>query len=157
MAPVDGPEPDGWPHPGIRLGMRTKPVSQQETEARVLRGIRTMRAPGVVRLDHPGWRSYWPTILTEWADRIAQAEHVDSELAAVEVLWVPTRRDLTDWDFALAWWTTLPGKTRWIIAARAANPRYGWEWIANVAKCSVPTVQRRYQRAIERMHRVATA
>lgn len=160
------PEPlvpaDGWPFPGLPLGtFREKPRSPLELEARVLRGLRTERTPGIVKPDRLGYPSPWPATVTEWSDLIAQQENHDNlVLRALRSAWTPDRRDLGDWDVATGWLAGLrqprqrphkPNRWQRIFIARSLDPPWSWRRIADNAGRDVETIRGWYDEAIVRM------
>lgn len=152
---------DGWPVPGLRLGSAgERPQSAAELEARVLRGLRTERSPGVVRRDRLGYGSNWPATLTEWADLISQAEGFDHALHATRSAWRPDRRDLGDWHVALGWLAALreprqrphqPNRFQKVMIWRSLDPPWSWRSIADKVGREPEMVRGWYDEAIARM------
>lgn len=133
--PERGEPVDGWPIPGVHLGKRAPPESLGECEARLLRAIRAMNTPGVVEMPGVGVRLVDSIrIVTNNALRVEAdpGAWIDkSHLPDVRVAWTPEKRDLADWDYALAW-TGAATKRGWrIVARRAAMPVWSWRQIAD--------------------------
>jgi hypothetical protein len=169
---VEPPEPaaSDWPHPGLALGCLAPPRSVEECEARVLRAWRTMNSPGVVQLDNPGRSvSNLLSVLTRLIYDIDGAqsarrrrrsddepEHVDHTVGDVRVAFVPTRRDLTDWPYALDWLMTLTPRAQQIVRLRAANPVHSWWQVADqVGLKSHSSAMTAYKRAVVAMYHAA--
>ncbi len=157
--PVEPPgfeETDGWPYPQLRLGCRLPPLSMQEAEARVLRGLRRMQSLARVghapRLLSGDWPLYWYQMMR----RLEDAERSDSHIGDVRVAWFPSRRDNTDWDYALDWWRQIDGERRHIIELRAANPVFSWRFIGERNRTSPETARQRYLAAMDRIFAIAT-
>jgi hypothetical protein len=133
--------------PAIRLGGNGEPpLSVEEAEIRVMRGLRTMDTPGVVKRTDLGVRSCWPRTLLEWADKLARLENRDeSELAALRAPWSPTLRDLGDWIAAVGWLAHLPRYELELFRLLASNPPHTWRQIADIlGERSVTSVKKRY-------------
>ncbi len=154
--PPPHPETDGWPYPDVRLGCRVPPVSIEECEARVLRGLRKMNI--MARVGHAA-RSIaadWPAEWYYLMRRIEDVERSDGHIGDVRVAWTPTRRDNTDWDYALDWWRHLDPEVRELVALRAANPVFSWRGCAERLRLgNKETCRAAYARAIDVMYRIA--
>lgn len=142
-------EVDGWPYPELRLGERTRPRSQDEAEARVLRALRTMRRQRQVgpieRKQSADWPSEWVRMMTYLNDK------ENNILGDDQVPWFATRRDLGDWVYALSWYAPIAAERRSIIALRSARPVWSWRQIADVQGCSPATAARRYDRGVDEL------
>lgn len=158
------PEPaaDDWPFFGLRLGAAgAPPASPLELEARVLRALRTSRAPGVVKAARLGYGSGWPETLTEWSDKVAQWQGADRALLPTRSAWRPDRRDLDDWWSALIWLARLreprqrpfePNRFQKIFILRSLDPVWSFAAIADLKMGRDPqTIRRWYDEAVERM------
>lgn len=159
-------ESDGWPCPGMMLGKRVPPRSIEETEARILRGLRTMDT--LVRVENISGGSvasdwlpelYWVgakcPLYQDEEGRVVKL--VDpNRIEDVRALWVSTLRDRTDWEFALDWWRRLDRRDREVIEMRAANPPYSFAGIGLRFRVTPNTARRWYVDAIARAHRLAT-
>jgi hypothetical protein len=152
--PPPVPENDGWPYPGLRLGCQEPPTSEQETEARVLRALRTMHSqPRVgVKSDNGSWPTEWYLIMR----RIEDHARDDNAIGDVRIAWSPTRRDATDWDYAMSWLTQANREDYALISMRGANPSFSWRRIAELEKVSPQAIHQRYRTAIGRLYAIAT-
>jgi hypothetical protein len=165
IEPPPLPEVDDWPYPGLRLGERVAPASEQECEARVLRALRRMDHEPRVGLYASRISADYPRELYHLMVRQQLAEDLAEALAAgrritdapdVRVAWTPTRRDNGDWDYALEWWRQLARADRALFRYRAANPSWSWRQIAEAEGQTVSALTGRYARAIARMFAIAT-
>lgn len=157
----EGGEPvDGWPAPGLHLGRRGAPESTDECAARLLRAIRTMRAPGVVAMPTPDAGALdsvmvvFRAALAVAPDPEAWTDH--SHIPDVAVAWTPDKRDLADWDYALAWLTGLPSRGVRIVMLRAAAPVWSWRQIADRYRISQARARQIYAAAIAAAYANAT-
>lgn len=152
---------DGWPYPGLALGCRTPPATMEECEARLMRGLRTEGSRAVTGLECRR-RTICGDIPAELvklvrkrceAERWADGERTGEEYEAVRSAWTPTRRDLTDWDYALDWLLGVPAdhrrRARQVMVLRAADPRFSWDQLANRMQISTSAARALYRRAIE--------
>lgn len=160
VAIPEGGEPaDGWPHPGLRLGLKVPPDSLAECEARVLRGWRTMLAPGVVATGVGG--EVDSVVLIQRAALRMDADpeaHVDrSHIPDVAIAWTPDRRDLGDWEYAMAWTRCLDDRRRRVVAMRAAAPVYSWRQIGERMRLTQARVRQIYDASLIAMFKHATA
>lgn len=149
---------DGWPFPGLRLGCRVPPETDKECEARVLRAYRHMASMPRVGIQHRTIAADWPA---EWyyiGDRINRQEAAkDGHIGDERVAWVSTRRDATDWDYALDWIKSMRAGPRELIEKRAANPPWSFWQIADRDRTNPDTVRKRYRAAIELAFELARA
>jgi hypothetical protein len=83
--------------------------------------------------------------------------HVDQAIGDVKVAFVPTRRDLTDWPYALDWLMALDPRAQQIVRMRAANPVFSWPQVAErVGLRTHSSAIAAYKRAVVEMFEVAT-
>lgn len=150
---------DVWPYPGLKLGERGIPQSLEECEARVLRGFRTQASRAVSDAGHKP-SPYCADIPAEFVklalrhadiERLQRGEIRAEDFEAVRSGWSPTRRDLGDWDHALAWLAAVSRHQARVIALRAANPVYSWRQIADRLGGSHETARVSYRQALEAM------
>ena len=149
---TDGRVDADWPFEYARPGA----ISRSESEHRLLRALKTSRAPGIVKNIALGAKSNWPVhqMVAEWGD------YPDPiTVRAFE----PTRRDLDDWWRALSWLCALyPHHTRpkdykadqmnadqKIVVWRSCDPAYGWRHIGEEFARSNEWARRRYNRALD--------
>lgn len=88
----------GWHH--------EQPVTRAECEWRMLRALSTMRCPGIVKTTMGGVRSNMPAYIHDETDLAWQKELLAEDDEVLE-LFRPDRRDLSDWDTALIWFTAI--------------------------------------------------
>lgn len=157
--PDDGTtQGDGWPYPGLRLGALVPPVSLEECEARLLRAIRTMRSPAVAGIG--GASDYAGDIPREMIKiglRFAELERVaeegDNELRAVRSAWAPTRRDMTDWLYAMDWLQGVNQRSRSILYLRSDDPPPSYTAITRHLGGTPQGIHQRYAATIEQVYR----
>lgn len=169
-------EPDGWPIPGLHLGLG-RPRSRDEAEARILRAIRT--AEMFERMgDRPGNGPLWPPALMFKARMVEKALrnsrsgtlgflrpedyeqiHVDrSDLRALPDVWIPTRRDIGDLENnVMLWLRGLERNTLHVVHMRAARPQYSWRAIAEYFVKSDRIIKVWYRDAIDHVWKRAKA
>lgn len=154
----------GWP--------RERPISREETEWRVLRGLATARVPGIVRGIRQDAGSMWPAYVFEAADIKAQQETKNDTAEWCETF-SPTRRDCSDWWCAMAWWVALnppvdwhPNRNPWSLNRSQEIVRwrsYGiddsnqpsWRWIGREMNINKDTARLDYHHALDLMWAVA--
>ena len=154
----------GFSYPLLKLGApSTPPTTLAEAEARVLRAIRTMNTPGVVREDYLGIAQFWPTTANfntsywdQFADQVAQEAERKENLEAAPGEWRPTRRDISDWDNALRWLAPEPKKTRLIFFLRAENPPWSFPQIAHLLARNEDRIRLRYKKTCDAIFLRAT-
>jgi len=129
-------------------------ISRLEAEHRMLRGLKTSRAPGVVREVQLGIKINWPVheIVGDRWDYAAPLEPRAFE---------PNRRDRDDWDVALGWLTSLyPPKRRpkdWrpgqlnLEQKLVVLKSWGYTWRTLGERCgrSHEWARKRYQHSID--------
>lgn len=162
---IPTPEGDGWPYPGLRLGQRVPPLSERETEARILRACRTGEsqrhvghAAGSIAAD---WPSEWYYIGARiearmQAEELKRQGRIETHVGTVRALWCPTRRDQGDWDYALAWLQGISSEEREVVSMRAANPPHSFVQIGRALSVDPMTAGRKYKAAIAAAHAYAT-
>lgn len=181
---LSAPEPfaetgDGWPYPGMRLGRPDeKPETTEEAEARLLRMVRTHIFKERQKDDQLGFRSdCWPKDLRHGAIGVKEALRnsktgrlsyltvddysdfhvVHSDLDARPAQWIPTRRDLGDYErHRLTWWDQTTKLAKEIIRLRAANPPYSWKQIADRTP-SIGSPEKIYDAAMKQVYRRSRA
>lgn len=143
--PRGEPEPlpdmsDGWPHPRVKLGDRTPPVSRDECEARLLRALRTSASSAVSSIHRPR-RTICGDLPSEWvkaalahaeAERLSRLiERVGSDFEAVRSGWTPNKRDINDWDYALIWLRGVDGAAARVLKWRSFDPPFSFSEIGD--------------------------
>jgi len=170
-----------WPYPHIELGWpHEPPKSHEETEARILRAMRTINV--IVKPDLRPRTNAWPHELhvesKNVEKRLRQAMrnsgklsnfriwdyddfHVWSseahETEDVKVRWVPTKRDIADADALIQTvWGKAVTKDEWdLFRMRASMKKFTWRDISEIKRASYETVRQRYMRAVDKMFREA--
>lgn len=165
--------------PRVRLGAwNERPASLLETEARLLRGIRTQQH--LDGLDHVGHKPKtvgWPPALMaearavqKWLENTPRGEwgtfrhgdyqdfHIDrSNKDAMPARWQPTPRDIGDVEIdqgniLTAWAGHLTARQWRILVARAARPPFSWVQISERENLSDTSCQRHFRKAITTSH-----
>lgn len=151
---------DGWPYPGLVLGECQPPASAREAEARYLRAVRTRDARGVVEDDivRRSRSTDIPAEMQRIWEKIAAAElrreaYLEGRFGALDAsalrsAWSPSRRDLGDWDYALAWGRALSATERKLFELRAADPGYSWSDVGRRIGLRDPAERGRQARGI---------
>jgi hypothetical protein len=145
---VEDSDGHGWPYPDVRLGRPDEPPeSHRECDARILRCIRTAR---VLEYEPAPQECLWPPSLMIAAKTIERAlrgsrdprmsgwtaadyadYHIDpTDLRPLPARWMPTPRDVSDYEQRPNPLTWIPPHWHRIYAWRAALPPYTWEMIA---------------------------
>lgn len=164
---------DGWPYPHIKLGAPgTPPVSMGETEARLLRAIRTL---DVVMRRPRRSESTWPPALLVRAKAVekyirSQGRapglregdydyfHIDhSELNAYPEHFIPTHRDVSDVDQGVFRWAGSDRLFNLILHMKAANPPFSLQQIAEREHLSIDDVAKAYAKGLNRAFEKARA
>lgn len=153
--PLDGHvHDDGWPYPDLALGCAPDlPRSVRECEARVLRGIRTERHPGVVTGTRP--MGFVDSVVAVARGQLVDDYKDKTAIGAEVAPFQPLRRDLTDWDFALRWFARLDRAGQALILARAENPPRTYRAIGKAFSISGALARQRYVDACAVMFRSA--
>ena len=157
--PEDGTEQgDGWPYPGLRLGVLVPPRHLEECEARLLRAIRTMRSPAVAGIvGASGYAGDIPRETIKIILQVAAAERVaedgDNELAAVRSAWAPTRRDITDWSYCAEWLNGVSKRARSVLYLRSDDPPPSYTEITRYLGGSPQGMHQLYHSTVERIYR----
>lgn len=165
----------GWPYADIRLGQPGEaPETEKECEARFLRMLRTAH---VLNREVRRSGSAWPPALIVEArlieKRLRSSKtgtlpwlsssdyddfHIDrSELNARAELWLPTRRDIGDYEAGINKWLPAADVDAWLLfGLRAANPQFSWRQIAEREGMTVEDIHERYDAAVSRLFRNAS-
>lgn len=147
----------GWHH--------EQPATRAECEYRMLRALATMRG-NVVKTTMGGVRSNMPAYVHDETDLAWQKELIADDDEVLE-LFRPDRRDLSDWDTALIWFTAIcrdediyKGRKAWALTRHQKVIRwrsYGidngaqptWRFIGRQMESSDTTVRRWYEEGID--------
>lgn len=161
---------------GGRLGRPTeRPETRSEAEARFLRAIRTDSHFERLERRYGGNSKDWPAayrIEAECRSRLLRAcggklpgwtredyddVHVTySDLEAIGEKWMPTARDVGDWETGVLKWGAEISRDKWrIMRARAANPPWGFPEIDHRESKYRGWAWRNYQWAIDTIWKAA--
>ena len=158
-------------HEPIKLGRASEvPKCKDECAIRVLRGLATMRVPGVVKPTSQAASSSWPQYVHSMEDLAAQRELDEVEIGPGDDF-IPNKRDLGDWDTAAGWFTVLdppsdrhPNRRPWtlnryqrVIAMRSFSPPWSWNAIADKIGRSPRTAQLWFDHGVDMMFKAARA
>lgn len=155
---------DGWPYPHVKLGAPGEPpVSLEETEARLLRAIRTLDV--IMRRPRQS-ESTWPPSLIVRAKAVekyirSQGRapglrdddydyfHVDhSELNAYPEHFIPTHRDVSDVDKGVFKWAGSDRLFNLVLHMKAANPPFSLQQIAEREHLHIDKVAKAYAQSL---------
>lgn len=169
QSPAPLPEPedgttqgDGWPYPGLRLGVLVPPRHLEECEARLLRAIRTMRSPAVAGIGGAsGYAGDIPREMIKIGLQYAAHERAQDEikngeapsLDAVRSAWTPTRRDITDWNYCIDWLLGVSKRARSVLYLRSDDPPPSYTEITRHLGGSPQGMHQLYHSTVERIYR----
>jgi hypothetical protein len=148
------------------------PASQEETELRLIRCIRTRN---VLERESYATQSLWPRPwldealikhkqfalspsgkMAGWREDDYEDFFVDrSELNARPARFAPTHRDVSDYEANIdkAWLNLIAAYDRWIFHARAKLPPLDWWQIADEERVDEHVIVERYGKALEKFSR----
>lgn len=163
---------DDWPNPGVILGKSPdRPLSIAEAEARVLR---MLRAFDVTLVDRPRYMAAWPkdwlisagiierALRSSPSHRLAHLAAGDyedfwvdpSDVRPMPARWQPTRRDMSDLDFAFAWLNEIPDLDKKLFRWRSALPEFSFVQIAEYLDSTEGRAREMYAAACQRLFEV---